>query len=168
MKKIKLAILLYTLSISLINAQTALPAAWSFSSTTLPAFWTEINANSSTFPVPYYTGSGHTPPAYKFDGSGDMLTVFFNGAPGPLTYWITGNSFSGGTFIIEQSSNGSVWTTLHTYTSFASGYMLMTDNPSATSHYIRFNYTNKVTGNVGLDDINIAAAAATPDRKSVV
>lgn len=165
MKTIKLFTLLCGLSIMSAKAQTSLPASWSFSSTTLPAFWTDVNANSATFPVPYYTGSGNTPPAYKLDGTGDMLTIFFNSNPGALTYYITGNSFASGTFLVQESANGTVWTTLHSFTSFAAGYNLITDLPNAASRYIRFNYSNKVTGNVGLDDVNIAVGAATPAQE---
>jgi endonuclease I len=147
------------------KAQTALPTAWSFSSTTLPAFWTDVNANSTTYPVPYYSASGHTPPAYKFDGTGDMLTIFFSGNPGNLTYWIAGNSFAGGTFLVQESTNGTTWTTLHSHTAIATAYTLITDVPNTATRYIRFNYSAKVTGNVGLDDVNIDAGAATPAQE---
>lgn len=165
MKTIKLFTLLFGLIIMGAKAQTALPTAWSFSSTTLPAFWTEVNANSTTYPVPYYTASGNTPPSYKFDGTGDMLTIFFNGNPGALTYYIAGNSFSGGTFLVEESTNGTTWTTLHSHTTLTSTYALMTDLPNAASHYVRFNYSAKVTGNVGLDDVSIAMGAPTPAQE---
>ena len=147
------------------KAQTALPTAWSFSSTTLPAFWTDVNANSTTYPVPYYSASGNTPPAYKFDGTGDKLTIFFSGNPGNLTYWIAGNSFAGSTFLVEESTNGTAWTTLHSFTAIASAYALITDVPNVATRYIRFNYSAKVTGNVGLDDVNINAGAATPAQE---
>ncbi len=165
MKTIKLFALICGFSIMSSQAQTALPTAWSFSSTTLPAFWTEVNANSATYPVPYYTGSGHTPPAYKFDGTGDLLTIFFNGNPGNLTYWIAGNSFAGGTFLVQESINGTTWTTLHSHTTIATAYTLITDVPNSASRYIRFNYSAKVTGNVGLDDVNLDAGAATPPQE---
>ncbi len=165
MKTIKLFALICGFRIMSSLAQTALPTAWSFSSTTLPAFWTEVNANSATYPVPYYTGSGHTPPAYKFDGTGDLLTIFFNGNPGNLTYWIAGNSFAGGTFLVQESINGTTWTTLHSHTTIATAYTLITDVPNSASRYIRFNYSAKVTGNVGLDDVNLDAGAATPPQE---
>jgi len=165
MKTIKLFALLCGLTVMSAKAQTALPTAWSFSSTTLPAFWTEVNANSTTYPVPYYSASGNTPPAYKFDGTGDLLTIFFSGNPGNLTYWIAGNSFAGGTFLVEESSNGTTWTTLHSHTAIATAYTLITDVPNSASRYIRFNYSAKVTGNVGLDDVNIDAGAATPAQE---
>ena len=165
MKTIKLFTLLCGLSIMTAKAQTALPTAWSFSSTTLPAFWTDVNANSTTYPVPYYSASGNTPPAYKFDGTGDKLTIFFSGNPGNLTYWIAGNSFAGSTFLVEESTNGTAWTTLHSFTAIASAYALITDVPNVATRYIRFNYSAKVTGNVGLDDVNINAGAATPAQE---
>ncbi|HET6991891.1 MAG TPA: endonuclease, partial [Bacteroidia bacterium] len=89
--------------------------------------------------------------------------------PGALTYFIAGNSFSGGTFDVQESVNGTTWTSLHTFTDTQLGvsgvYAQYTDNPASTSHYIRFFYTNKVVGNVGLDDVNLASGAATPQQE---
>jgi endonuclease I len=138
-------------------AQTTLPTAWSFVGTP-PTGWT--TSGTST-----YTGSGNTPPAGKFDNTGDWLQIWFSDAPGPLTYYMTGNSFSGGTFTIEESVNGINWTALRTETSLPTSYTLYTDNPDPNSRYIRFIYTNKVTGNVGVDDINLAAAPSSPAQE---
>lgn len=157
MKKVLTA--LFFLAIVSLTAQTTLPTSWSFTNATYPNGWT----NSGTA---FYTGSGNTPPACKFDGTGDWVQIYFAGAPGALSYYITGNSFSGGTFDVEESVNGSTWTTLHSYTTnMPSAYTLMTDNPSATSHYVRFIYTQKQSGNVGLDDVNLAAAPAGPQQE---
>lgn len=140
-------------------AQAVLPTSSSFTTTVLPTGWTE----SGTL---FYAASGNTPPAMKFDGTGDMLTINFASAPGNLTYYLTGNSFLGGTFLVEESANGTVWTTLHTHTvPPAATYTLYTDVPNSLSRYIRFNYSNKVTGNIGLDDVNIAVGAATPPQE---
>lgn len=142
-------------------AQTTLPTSWSFTTTTFPNGWT---ASGNT----YYTGSGNTPPACKFDGTGDWVQIYFAGAPGPLTYYIAGNSFAGGTFDVQESVNGTTWTTLHSFNDVtlpSATYTQFTDNPSATSHYIRFYYTLKSAGNVGLDDVNLAAAPAGPQQE---
>lgn len=140
-------------------SQAVLPTSSSFTTTTFPSGWAAVG-------TAYYSASGNTPPALKFDGTGDMLTINFASAPGDLTYYLTGNSFSGGTFTVEESANGTAWTTLHTHTTpSAATYTMYTDVPNSVSRYIRFNYTNKVSGNIGLDDVNIAVGAATAEQE---
>jgi len=140
-------------------AQAILPTSWSFTTTTLPTGWTE---NEAVF----YTASGNTPPAKKFDSTGDNLVIHFASNPGNLTYYLAGNSFTGGTFTVEESEFGTTWTALHTFTAPPAGtYTQFTDVPLSTSRYIRFIYTNKSAGNIGLDDVNIAAGAATPAQE---
>jgi endonuclease I len=160
MKKIYYA-LLFMVAINMsMFAQTTLPTSWSFANTTLPTGW------SANDPLPgYYSASGNTPPAYKFDATGDQIIVFFANNPGDVTYYIAGNSFTGGTFLVEESVNGTTWTTLHTYTTLSTTYTLYTDTPNSASRYIRFNYSTKVNGNVGLDDVNIALGAASPAQE---
>lgn len=161
MKKI-----LYTLSLIVaanltIYAQAVLPTSWSFVNTTFPTGWSIID------PTPlYYTGSGNTPPAYKFDATGDQLIIFFASNPGNVTYYLAGNSFTaGGIFLVEESVNGTSWTTLHSHTAPTSTYTSFTDIPNSASRYIRFNYSLKVGGNIGLDDVAIAAGAAGPAQE---
>lgn len=141
-------------------AQTTLPTSWSFPTTTFPNGW---SANG----IGYYTGSGNTPPAAKLDGTGDYVDIWFASAPGTLTYYVMGNSFAGGTFDVQESPNGTAWTTLRSFTTNmpTSAYTQFTDSPLATTRYIRFNYTLKVSGNVGLDDVVLTAAAAGPQQE---
>ncbi len=139
-------------------AQAVLPTTWSFTTPTLPVGWTESGTG-------LYTASGNTPPTMKFDNTGDYLVINFASNPGNLTYYLAGNSFSGGTFTVQESDLGSVWTTLHTFTSPPAAYTQFTDVPLATSRYIRFIYTQKVAGNIGLDDVNIAVGAAGPEQE---
>jgi hypothetical protein len=139
-------------------AQTTLPTSWSFVGS-LPTGWTTVGTG-------FYTGSGNTPPAGKFDNTGDYLQVHFSDDPGTVEYYLTGNTFSGGTFTVEESVNGTVWTALHTHTSPPNGtYTQFIDVPNINSRYIRFYYTLKVSGNIGVDDINITLAAAGPAQE---
>ena len=157
-KNIAFTVLLVLLSL-IGNTQAVLPTSWSFTTTNLPTGWSE----SGTM---FYAASGNTPPAMKFDNTGDYLLINFNSNAGNLTYYLTGNSFAGGTFTVEESNLGSVWTTLHSHTSPPSAtYAMFTDVPLATTRFIRFIYTNKVTGNIGVDDVNITIGAATPEQE---
>lgn len=156
MNYITLLVLLFSLTGF---SQAVLPTSWSFTTPTLPIGWTESESL-------LYTASGNTPPAKKFDSTGDNLIINFASNPGNLTYYITGNSFNGGTFTVEESEFGTTWTTLHTFTTLPTGtYTQFTDVPLPATRFIRFIYTNKVSGNVGLDDVAIAVGAATPAQE---
>jgi len=158
MKKIILIGALTFLTISLYS-QAILPTAWSFPTVNLPVGWTESGTN-------FYTASGNTPPAMKFDGTGDFLIINVNSNPGDLSYYLTGNGFSGGIFTVEESDLGSVWTTLNTHSSPPNAsYTMFTDIPQSTTRFIRFIYTNKVSGNIGLDDVSIDIGASTPEQE---
>ena len=157
-KNIAFTVLLVLLSL-IGNTQAVLPTSWSFTTAILPTGWSE----SGTM---FYAASGNTAPAMKFDNTGDYLLINFNSNAGNLTYYLTGNSFAGGTFTVEESNLGTVWTTLHSHTSPPSAtYSMFTDVPLATTRFIRFIYTNKVTGNIGVDDVNITIGAATPEQE---
>lgn len=144
-------------------AQTSLPTSWDFSTTTLPTGWTSSGSGFA-----YYAASGNPAPAAKFSATADKLVIQFSNTPGNLTYDLTGNSFSGGTFLVEESVNGTTWTTLHTHTSPPSAtYTPYTDVPNTNSRYIRFNYSNKVTGNIGLDNVAIALGFSTTQQINV-
>jgi hypothetical protein len=159
MRKSIFLLLLSAFAYSVSVAQAVLPTTWSFTTTSLPVGWTESG-------TAFYTASGNTPPAMKFDGTGDYLIINFASAPGALTYYLAGNSFSGGTFTVEESANGVSYTALHTHTAPPAGvYQMFTDNPNSLTRFIRFIYTNKVSGNIGLDDVNIAVGAATPAQE---
>ncbi|MDQ3046270.1 MAG: endonuclease [Bacteroidota bacterium] len=159
MKKFIYSALLIVAANAAAIAQAVLPTAWSFPTTSLPTGWT-------TAGTAFYTASGFTPPACKFDNTGDILTINFASAPGNLTYYLAGNSFVGGTFLVEESVAGVTWTTLHSFTAPPAGvYTLYTDVPNSASRYIRFNYSNKVSGNIGLDEVNIDAGAASPAQE---
>ena len=140
-------------------SQAILPTTLSFTNTNLPTGWSESGTN-------FYTASGNTPPAMKFDNTGDYLVINTNGSPGDLTYYLTGNGFSAGTFTIEESDAGSVWTTLRSHTSPPNAnYVMFTDVPQLSTRFIRFIYTNKVSGNIGLDDVNIDVGPPSPSAE---
>jgi hypothetical protein len=153
----KRILLMSTVLISIVAySQAILPTTWSFSTTNLPTGWTESGTS-------FYTASGNTPPAMKFDNTGDYMIINLNSNPGNLTYYLTGNSFSGGSiFTVEESDLGSVWTTLNSHVSPPNAsYTMYTDVPQSTSRFIRFIYTDKVTGNIGLDDVSVDIGAAS-------
>ena len=97
----------------------------------------------------------------KFDSTGDNLVFKLADSPATLSYIIKSNSFAGGTFIVETSVDGSSYTTLKTYNTAVfdeAGSDIINEIHlplNADVRYIRWTYTNKVTGNIGLGSIYI-------------
>ena len=104
-----------------------------------------------------YTSS----PYLKFDGSGDYIILKTNAAPGELKYDIIGNGFSGGTFKVQYSADGSSYTDLKSYTGISSTKATETfTNIPATTRYIKWVYVTKSSGNVGLGNIKLTGCEA--------
>ena len=103
-------------------------------------------------------------PYLKFDSEGDYLILKINEAPGKLSFFINGNSFSGGTFKVQVSANGESYTDLVAYTTIGSNnlYDKEFDNLSADVRYIKWVYTKKVSGNVALGSISLKKLDLTP------
>lgn len=156
LKALSLIILFFS-SLNLFG-QANLPTSFDFGFPDFPIGWQVKNTS-------FYTNSGNIPPALKFDNTGDYLEIYFEESPQFLTYFIVGNLFSGGDFIIEESPNGNTWSTLRMFNSLSSSYTSFTDTLLPASRYVRFKYSKKVTGNVGLDDVSISLGANLPYPK---
>ena len=92
----------------------------------------------------------------KFDSQGDKLVLKFNEVPGILTFDIKGNSFSGGEFRVLTSPDGDD----DTYEELKN-YKTLGDTQSeklildADVRYIKWIYTKKSSGNVGVGNIKL-------------
>ncbi|MGZ4033317.1 MAG: endonuclease [Bacteroidia bacterium] len=147
-------------------AQATLPVSWGFPTTTLPTGFSSVG----TFA--YYSGSGNPAPAGKFSASGTILTVAFAGTPGMLSYDLVGNPPPSGTwagvFRVEESADGTTWTTVGTdYTTLPTTYTTYTHALNSASRYVRFNFVTHTTGNVGLDNVDIAVGTSTTQQINV-
>ena len=98
-------------------------------------------------------------PKLKFDNTDDFLILKINGAAQKLYFDIKGNSFSGGTFKVQTSTNGVAYTDLKSYTELGAVSHESLDLAS-TVRYIKWIYTNKSSGNVALGRIGIDCEAA--------
>lgn len=101
----------------------------------------------------------------KFDTSGDYIVLKINERPGTLTFDIKGNPGSNGwagTFKVQISADGVNYTDLATYEE-----LLTTEyqeesfaNLDENVRYIKWVYTEKVSGNVAVNYISLAAYEA--------
>ncbi|MBO7067886.1 MAG: chitobiase/beta-hexosaminidase C-terminal domain-containing protein [Bacteroidaceae bacterium] len=94
-------------------------------------------------------------PKLKFDNTDDNLILRINEAPGELKYDIQGNSFSGGTFKVQYSADGSSYTDLKSYTELGSKATETFTNIPATTRYLKWIYTTKSSGNVALGNFSL-------------
>jgi len=101
-------------------------------------------------------GTYNSSPAMKFDGAGDYAILKINERPGELTFDIKGNTFSGGTFKVQTSVDGTTFTDLESYTELGDTQSESFDNLAADVRYIKWIYTNKSSGNVALGNIQLA------------
>lgn len=106
-------------------------------------------------------------PKLKFNSTDDCVILKINERPGKLTFDIKGNTFSGGTFKVQTSTDGTTYTDLETYTALGDTQNEEFDNLGENVRYIKWIYTNKVSGNVALGNINLALYVA-PSNDPVI
>ena len=105
-----------------------------------------------------YTGSNATDTKLKFDGTGDYLQLKVNEAIDTLSFHIKGNGFSGGTFKVQTSVDGMTYTDLATYTELGDTQEEKFGDIASAVRYIKWVYTEKSSGNVGLGSISVTKA----------
>jgi len=104
-------------------------------------------------------------PKLKLDGAGDYVEVFYAEAAKTVTFTVKGNGGTNadwdGQFDVLESTDGTTFTTVHSYVSgnLTSTAATITLDLNADSRYVKFVYVTKTTGNVALGNIRIAAAS---------
>ena len=102
-------------------------------------------------------------PYLKMNTTGDWLIIRFDSEPDKLSYDIKNNSFSGGTFSVQESADGETYTDVKKHTTIE-GTQNEEHTLLSTSRYVKFVYTNKSTGNVGLGNIKITKYGEEPEQ----
>ena len=174
MKKIKLMALLLGASFLNVNAQCPLPTGYNFenfisagSFTPCTTGWSTNISGTFTYPT------GQVGIAGKLDIAGEYVQFYSADQIGVVSYylkgWNTGGAWSG-TFKLQESTNGTAWTDLTVFnnTLSSTAYVNYTVTPNANSRYLQWIFTTKSpSNNVGIDEINIAAAPITAQEINV-
>lgn len=166
MKKIFTTIIA-VLAVSSVIAQASLPASWDFTNTpTPPAGWSyDLGTGSKTV---YTTGTFvKTNPALRLDIGNEYVQVNFASNPGNFVYHLagTGGTPWQGTVQIQESVNGTTFTTLKTYTNGDISANSTQDSVtlSPASRYARILFANKASGyNLAVDDVIVRKSPPTP------
>ena len=110
-----------------------------------------------------YNATNNPTTKLKFNNTGDWLLLQFNEVPGTLTFDIKGNSFSGGTFNVQTSEDGVTFTDLEIYNDLTTDVLNEEfDDLGENVRYIKWIYTEKVSGNVGLGNIHLYEEGGGP------
>ncbi len=143
--------------------QAVLPTSWNFDDPQ-PTGWSEdLSANPGNI---RYT-NGLLGAACRLDGDDEYAIVHYSDVAATVIYNIKGQgaALTDDVFTIEESADGSNWTTLRELVGSDidnNSFVEYTDIPSITSRYIRFYFTEKQSGrNIALDEINLEPMAAT-------
>lgn len=146
-------------------AQAVLPTSWNFSTPGISNPPTGWSYNLGTGNLTYASGVGDNV-SIRLDAQAEYLQINYAERPGPLSYYIKGTAITGpafqGEFNVQESVDGSVWTGVQAFTgntsssNMAGSLTRFQHNLSASSRYVRFYYTTKVSGsNVQIDSVMI-------------
>jgi subtilisin family serine protease len=129
--------------------------------TTLPTGLT--GTNISTYASELGGDTASTGSA-RFDATGDALVIELPAAASAISYRLLGNSGSAaptaGTFLLQESANGTAYTTLATHTNHPTTDTAYTSSPAAATRYLKFLFQTKTSGNIQLDKLSIAGGTA--------
>ncbi|HRE73371.1 MAG TPA: endonuclease [Flavobacteriales bacterium] len=167
----RLLILLFSvLTLTKSYSQAFLPTSFSFNAASPPTGWI-LNLDVVAGATTYATGSDGNP-SCRLDGTGEYVLIEFSDEPDSLVYSLRGTATSppasapGTQFTIQQSANGTTWSTVRLFdtSNMTTGFTSYTDILLSSTRYVRFYYTNKVSGsNVALDAITIKKADPGPE-----
>ena len=104
-------------------------------------------------------GTYDSSPKLKFDTENDNVIIHFDSEPGEFSFLLKQNGSSVGTFTVYESANGEDYTSVWLGGDLGGNGKSTTIKPtlSATSRYVKFEYTTKPSGtNYGLGSISIA------------
>ncbi len=163
---------IYTLVSSLVIA------GLSFAQGTLPMF---TNMDEATIPTGFTASLGSTgnkvytlaayvkssPNSMRMDATGEYLMANWSGKADTMKYWLSGTAASGitawqGTITIDESTDGSTWSTVKTHTDDLGvqikEYMVRLNS---SSRFMRILFKNKISGfNAAIDDVTIRPAGS--------
>ena len=100
-----------------------------------------------------YSASTSPNTKLKFDSTGDYVVLKLNEEPGVLFFDIKDNGFKDGTFTVQTSADGVTYDNLMNYTGIKGDGLTEAFELDADVRYIKWVYTEKVTGNIGLGNI---------------
>lgn len=142
-------LLIITLLCSIFSwGQTTLPVNRTTWNST-PIGWTDSGTGSY---LTSFACSGNN--GGRLDDLNDYYEVFFTGVPNLLTYDIKISGSSISSLLVQESANGSTWTTVVNHTTLPTSCTNYSYTLNSLTRYVRWTY-NKATQNITIDDVII-------------
>jgi len=186
MKRI-LSILSFFVTLNLLGQLVPVPFSWDASPPMPLGFTTNMVSGSEYYISSTCTSVLQNPSSFKMDLAGRFLQMQFASQPGQIRYELGGQTGSApywnGTFNVQGSVDGLVWTDLKSY---SGAQALPTQNASNTcildsvtptdplTRYVRFFFSTKFSGNdpngggnVKVDNISISTPPFTIQKLKV-
>ena len=134
-----------------------------------PTGFTDVNMDT---PYASSLGGDTATGSAKFGDQGDSITIEFSAQAGAMSYQLKGNpaapaTATASTFLVQESANGSTYTTLRTVTNKTNVDTAYVDTPASSTRFVRFVYQTKSAGNIQLDKLSITASIANALTLSV-
>ena len=145
-------------------SQASLPAFWNCNDPAgAPTGWTLNQGTTGNF---VYTSAAlikSAPASVRLDNTNEYVQVNYSGTADTVYYYITGTGASGatswsGTFVVQESADGSSWSDVVTYTNDLGLTLIQRFAVlQPASKYVKFLFKSKATGyNVAIDDITVS------------
>lgn len=120
-----------------------------------PTGWTFTGAGYANYSS--VSNYGRNANSLQFNATGQQIKYGpWTGAADHISFFHKGVGGAGSTFLVEESSNGTTWTTVGTATGITTAATYDAGLLS-TSRYIRLTFTKSGSGNTAVDDLRIRA-----------
>lgn len=153
---------LFLFCATLVKAQTNLPVSRTTWNSETPLGWTDWGTTATT------TSSNPDLNFGNLENAGDYFEIFFNGIPAQLTFQLKADSFSGGTFSLQESQDGIYWSNIKVYTAIDVNFEIQKFNLKSKSRFVRFIYLKKENGTISIDNIEISTSLKTNIENNLV
>ncbi len=146
--QLKILVMFFLFSFLKSWGQASLPVsrtAWDIT----PADWIDSGTGSylTTFACSGSNGG-------QLNSTGDFYQVFYNGPASNLSFVTKSTAAFTGTFDVQESTNGTVWTTVQSFTNMSTSCVTNNLTLNCSSRYVRFFYTLR-NQNITIDDVSI-------------
>lgn len=103
----------------------------------------------------------------KFDKQGSFATLAISSSPDSLYFYLKGNGLAGSyKYDVQESADGSTWTSIVSLSSLAGSNTQYRSKLLSSTRYIKWVYTTKDTGNVGMGTIKVTKVSG-PSKPTV-
>lgn len=146
-----------------VSGQATLPLSRTTWDVGAPTGWTDGNATTPAYTTTFACSGSN---GGRLDNNNEYYMVYFSSSPDQLNYTIKISAAATSSLLVEQSTDGSSWTTIVNHTSISTSCSPYNYNLNSSTRYVRWTYT-KTAQNLTIDDVSISAASASAPEMNI-